>query len=136
MLDKLKEKIRQKRIRKTLDHLSERAVVLTNNYTTSYAIEGPRTYGYLDMWTTLKTAFDLVYPKNYMGKYVYGVMFNETEDEILVHITTPRPSMIIGRMGEKIDWLKDTLQKCFNKSVKIDLDETKPLLGMRSEENY
>ena len=136
MLDKLKEKLRQKRTVKTLRHLSDRAVVFTDNSATSYAIEGPRTYGYLDMWTTLKTAFDLVYPKNYMGKYVYGVLFNETEDKILVHITTPRPGMIIGRMGENIDWLKETLQKCFNKSVEIHLEETRLLLGMQSEENY
>lgn len=136
MFGKLKEKLRQRRIRKTLDHLSDRAVVLTNNYTTTYAIEGPRTYGYLDMWKTVTAAFDLVYPKGYMGKYVYGLFFTENEDKIIVHLITPRPGMIIGKSGGKIDWLTETLKKCFDKDTEIKLQETELLLGMQWEDNY
>lgn len=136
MFGKLKERLRQRRIRKTLDHLSERAVVFTNNYTTTYAIEGPRTYGYLDMWKTVTAAFDLVYPKGYMGKYVYGLFFTETEDKITVHLITPRPGIIIGKSGRNIDWLTETLKKCFNKDTEINLQETELLLGMQSEDNY
>lgn len=135
-MGKLKELIRKKRATRTIQRLSKEAVVLKNNYTTQYEIEGPRTFGYLDMWTALNAAFDLVYPKGFMGKYVYGVVFTETLSVITVHIFTPRPGILIGKAGNDIDYLKETLQKCFDKKTEIDLQETGLHIGMRFEENY
>lgn len=133
---RIKERIRKCHAKHTIEKLSKGAVVFKNNYTTTYAIEGPRTYGYLDMWKTVMAAFDLVYPKGYMGKYVYGLLFTETEDKITVHLITPRPGIIIGKAGRNIDWLTETLKKCFNKDTEINLQETELLLGMQSEDNY
>ncbi len=127
---------RIQRAKRKIKKLSKTAVVLKDNYTTRYEIEGPRTYGYLDMWASLNAAFDLVYPKGFMSKFIYGVFFTESAEKVFVHIITPRPGMVIGLYGDPIDQLTNWLKKCFGKETEIKLQESETLLGMQSHENY
>lgn len=139
-MGKLKELIRKKRATKTIKRLSKEAVVLNNNYTTWYEIEGPRTYGYLDPWRSIFASLDFVYSSNYESNCVKSciteISFAESKESMVVFISSSRPGLIIGTAGMRIKELKDALAKCFGKPVDINLSESKPLLGMRSHENY
>jgi hypothetical protein len=139
-MGKLKELIRKKRATKTIKRLSKEAVVLNNNYTTQYEIEGTKTYGYLDPWKSIVASIDFVYNSNYESKYVRmsitEISFAESEESMVVFISTSRPGMLIGKYGMRIAELKDALTRCFGKPVDINIKESKPLLGMRSHENY
>lgn len=135
-MGKLKELIRKKLAIKTIERLSKEAVVFKNNYTTWYEIEGPRTYGYLDPLRSIEASLDFVYDSKYVRMCITEISFAESKESMVVSISTSRPGLIIGRAGGRIKELKDALTKCFGKKVDIDLIESKPLLGMRSHENY
>ena len=112
-------------------------VVFKNSYYVTYNQEGPKTAGYFTQWDVLKHAFNVVYnPRDYMSKYVNGVLFDEDKDNIIVKIITPKPSMIIGSGGKPIDELKEILTNALGKQVKIDLVESEFLFGRKINENY
>lgn len=112
-------------------------VVFRNSYYFTYNQEGPKTAGYFRQWDVLKYAFNVVYnPRDYMSKYVNGVLFDEDKDNIIVKIITPKPSMIIGSGGKPIDELKEILTNALGKQVKIDLVESEFLFGRQINENY
>lgn len=112
-------------------------VVFRNSYYVTYNQEGPKTAGYFRQWDVLKYAFNVVYnPRDYMSKYVNGVLFDEDKDNIIVKIITPKPSMIIGSGGKPIDELKEILTNALGKQVKIDLVESEFLFGRQINENY
>ncbi len=112
-------------------------VVFKNSYYVTYNQEGPKTAGYFRQWDVLKYAFNVVYnPRDYMSKYVNGVLFDEDKDNIIVKIITPKPSMIIGSGGKPIDELTEILTNALGKQVKIDLVESEFLFGRQINENY
>lgn len=133
---RIKERIRKWHAKHTIERLSKEAVVFKNNYTTWYEIEGPRTYGYLDPWRSIEASLDFVYDSNCVRMCITEISFAESKESMVVSISTSRPGLIIGKAGGRIKELKDALAKCFGKPVDINLSESKPLLGMRSHENY
>lgn len=112
-------------------------VIFTNSYYATYKQEGPKTAGYFRQWDVLRHAFNVVYnPRDYMSKYVNGVLFDEDKDNIIVKIVTPKPSMIIGSGGNPIDELTEILTNALGKQVKIDLVESEFLFGRQVNDNY
>ena len=128
-------------INKYADHklkqLSKTWFIARNTCTTRWEETGDKTYGRVKMFEAVNYAMIKVYGPNWnLYLRVNGLYFTEDENGLYLHVMTCRPGQVIGKMGTKIDNLKEILSDVFLKDVEIRIEETTELYGMERHEDY
>ena len=124
-MKKLKEKLARWLSKRKLNLLLRAQLVLRDNLERRYLEPGPKTCARFRPFETIRLALAAVYGTDWEPRLqINCIDIDEDREAITVRLYTPRPGMVIGKMGGLVNELEQTLSRTFRKTTTVRLTET------------